>query len=202
MANDVENLFYQQTGNPRIPIAYTFDSGVPVARGLGSSAVLRIGILKILNTFHGNPLDDAAILSLAVQLEGSPDNASATLLGGLTVSGFVDGRLRYLRCPVDDRLTFVALIPSAKVSTDQARSIFPHDIRRDEAIGNTSRLALIVAAFAQGKYELLQDLFTDIFHQPHREKTLSRVARPVGGYRCRARSGRAGSLLKRIGFPP
>ncbi|MFH1738127.1 MAG: homoserine kinase [bacterium] len=170
MTDVIEDLFYQTTGLERIPISYTLENHVPVARGLGSSAVIRVGLLKVLNSLNKNPLDTEEMLSLAVRLEGSPDNASATMLGGLTVSGFVGGRLRYLRCPITKDLRFVAMVPTAEVTTDQARSIFPKDIGRDDAIGNASRLALIIAALTQGQYELLQDLFDDVFHQPQRER--------------------------------
>ncbi|HPA46521.1 MAG TPA: homoserine kinase [bacterium] len=195
----VEDLFYRECESEPVPLAYDLDNGVPPARGLGSSAVVRAGVLKALNTLHGEPLDTTRLLELIARLEGSPDNASATMLGGLTVSGFVNGRLRYVRFPVSNALRFVALVPTGEVTTDQARSIFPKDISRDAAIGNAGRLALIVTAFAKERYELLQDLFDDVFHQPHREKHYPELRSLTAVTRAAREAGALGAYLSGSG---
>jgi homoserine kinase len=195
----VEDVFYRECSLEPVPLAYDLDNGVPVARGLGSSAVIRAGVLKALNTLHGEPLDTTRLLELIAHLEGSPDNASATMLGGLTVSGFVNGRLRYVRFPVSSVLRFVALVPTGEVTTDEARSIFPKDISRDDAIGNAGRLALIVTAFAKERYELLQDLFDDVFHQPHREKHYPELRALTAVTRAAREAGALGAYLSGSG---
>ncbi|MGH3897127.1 MAG: homoserine kinase, partial [Pseudonocardiaceae bacterium] len=59
------------------------------SRGLGSSAAAIVtGVLaaRALVIDGQKLLDDAAVLNLAAQLEGHPDNVAACLLGGLTIS--------------------------------------------------------------------------------------------------------------------
>ena len=62
---------------------------IPHARGLGSSAaaiVAGVVAARALALGGEETLDDAAVLGLAAELEGHPDNAAACLLGGLTVA--------------------------------------------------------------------------------------------------------------------
>ncbi len=170
MAQACAEVFYKTTGLEEVPVSISLDSRVPVARGLGSSAIIFVGLLCALNELHNRPLCAEELLTLAVRLEGSPDNASAAMLGGFTVSSMIDGKLRYLRFPVSEKLRFIGLVPTAEVTTDSARAIFPETIQRSEAILNAARSALIVAAFARQDYESLKGLFRDVFHQPYRER--------------------------------
>src|SRR5919201_1165775 len=62
---------------------------IPHSRGLGSSAaaiVAGVVAARALALGGEQVLDDAAVLDLAADLEGHPDNVAACLLGGLTVA--------------------------------------------------------------------------------------------------------------------
>src|SRR4051794_16445954 len=62
---------------------------IPQGRGLGSSAAAVIaGLVAARALVVGGPdrLDDAALLRLATDLEGHPDNVAACLVGGLALA--------------------------------------------------------------------------------------------------------------------
>ena len=69
---------------------------IPHGRGLGSSAAAIVAGLvagRALVAGGADRLDDDALLALATELEGHPDNVAACLLGGLTLA-WTDGRRR------------------------------------------------------------------------------------------------------------
>ncbi|MFM8309246.1 MAG: homoserine kinase, partial [Microcystis aeruginosa] len=65
---------YQKIGQNPPPIAIEIGLGVPLARGLGSSATAIVGGLLAANQCAGNPLSMGEIEALAIALEGHPDN--------------------------------------------------------------------------------------------------------------------------------
>ena len=70
-------------------IALRCVNAIPHGRGLGSSAAAVVsGVLAARALVTGGPdlLPDEAVLALAVELEGHPDNVAACLAGGLTVA--------------------------------------------------------------------------------------------------------------------
>ena len=97
---------------------------VPHARGLGaSSAAIVAGVCLARGLVAGGSLlmDDDAVLALAADLEGHPDNVAPALLGGFTVA-FHDGeRFRATAVAVDPRVQVVVFVPPAGVETELAR---------------------------------------------------------------------------------
>ena len=64
-------------------------NAIPHGRGLGSSAAAicaGVAAARALVEDGHMRLDDAALLALAAEIEGHPDNVAACLLGGLTVA--------------------------------------------------------------------------------------------------------------------
>ena len=61
------------------------DVAVPLSSGLGSSASAIVAGLLGANELLGRPVGAAAILALATEVEGHPDNVAAALDGGLVV---------------------------------------------------------------------------------------------------------------------
>lgn len=168
--------FFQTCGVPPFGARVTLSGNVPVARGLGASATVRVGLLAGLNALAGRPATREDLLAMATALEGHPDNASPALYGGFTVSGRVaDGdriRVRCLSFPVQPRLKIVILIPRFGISTEDARRLLPRTYSKSDAAHALNRSALITAALAGGRYEDLRGLFDDRMHQPYRERLL------------------------------
>ncbi|OLB74479.1 MAG: homoserine kinase [Actinobacteria bacterium 13_2_20CM_2_71_6] len=70
-------------------LALTCHNSIPQARGLGSSsAAIVAGILAARALVEGGTekLDDPAVLRLASEIEGHPDNVAPCLLGGFTIA--------------------------------------------------------------------------------------------------------------------
>jgi homoserine kinase len=158
----------------RFPFSVTIAGDIPLSRGLGSSVTVRLGVLLGLAEMVRDefPLSREQILNLLIELEGHPDNAVASFLGGLAVcahaSADPDAGFTYARVPVQAELAFVALIPELKLSTETARGLLPQQLPFAQAVENAQRTARIVAAFCTNDYAGLRGLFIDHFHQPFR----------------------------------
>ena len=167
---------------------FEFRGRIPLARGLGSSAAYRLGVLAAVNRLTGSPLSDSRLLELGARLENHTDNAAPCMVGGLTVSGFDRSRVRVVKCEVSDRFKFIALIPDRAVSTDEARSLLPAQVPREDAVFNLQRALWLWEGLAHDRPELLCRAFEDRLHQPSREKLVPflpaviRAAEEAGAY--------------------
>jgi homoserine kinase len=80
------------------------------------------------------PLSRDHLLSLAVEMEGHPDNVAPALLGGFQVSALTDDGLVHLRLPTPAGLRAVVCIPDAAVSTEAARRVLPESYSRSPSL--------------------------------------------------------------------
>jgi homoserine kinase len=147
------------------------DAAVPRGRGLGSSAVVRVGLLAGLNRLCAGPLDALAIAAAATRLEGHPDNAAAAVFGGLCVSRTADDHgclLDVQRILVDEALALVTLLPAVEVGTETSRRALPDQVPFAAAARSLNSLAFLVAAFAARDYRRLRDAVDDRLHEPVR----------------------------------
>lgn len=159
-----ESFFLGSGLNP-FPFSWKIKGSVPQSRGLGSSVTVRLGILMGLNALCGNALSRHGLFRLCAELEGHPDNAAPAVLGGFSVARAHHDPLRY---EVSPKLAFVLLIPNFEVATPDARRVMPKSISVGDAAANAADAAVIAAAFATRKYELLRGAFGDRLHQPYR----------------------------------
>ncbi|MEY2485526.1 MAG: homoserine kinase [Verrucomicrobiota bacterium] len=190
--DEAARLFFKETA--RRPFRFSFSSvgSIPRARGLGSSATARVGVLHALNRLAGDPLDRSGIFRLSAQLEGHPDNAAPATFGGFTVTS----NDVVQKFAVSSRLRFVLLIPDFEVKTSSARKVLPGQIRLQSAIKNCANACAITAAFASGKYRDLSGTFADQFHQPFRKKLLPFLPRVIA---AAEKAGALGAFLSGSG---
>ena len=151
---------------PGLHLSCTTD--IPLARGLGSSSSAIVGGLVAANQLTGNTLDKEALLAMAVDLEGHPDNVTPALMGSLTLSYTTNAQQRYLRLPFPEELTLIVAIPAFELPTAQARSVLPAEVSRADAVFNCSRTALFLYALQTRRYDLLATAMDDRLHQPYR----------------------------------
>lgn len=151
---------------------------IPHGRGLGSSAGAIVGGLVLARALvlSGNDrMNDEALLTLATKLEGHPDNVSAALLGGATVSWqeMLHGQkiARAVKISVDPRISAVALIPAQSVSTSKARKLLPEMVPHSEAVLNSTHAALLVHALSS-RPDLLFTATEDFLHQKYRKEVM------------------------------
>src|SRR6201992_3640651 len=74
-------------------------------------------------------------------------------------------------------------IPDSSLATKEARALLPDSYSRADAVFNVQRSSLLVAAFAQGRLELLRTAMQDRMHQPYRVKACGLLEKllPLGG---------------------
>jgi homoserine kinase len=162
-------LACRRFGTPSLGIRAHAACEIPVAAGLGSSAAATIGGLKLYEVARGQALDHGDILGLATELEGHPDNASAALLGGITLSCQQDdGRVvaRSWEWPPEVRLVFVT--PDVPLHTKTARGVLPETVPLRDAVANLQRALLFVRALETRRYGDLREALKDRWHQPAR----------------------------------
>ena len=185
-------LFFKQPRVRRFAFCCSVRENVPRARGLGSSATVRVGLLTGLNRLAGDPLDRSQLFELAVRLEGHPDNVAPASFGGFTVArGNAVQRFAVL-----PRLKFVLLIPDYEVKTSQARKILPKQIARLNAVESCGNACGITAAFVSRNYELLRGSFGDGLHQPFRARLVPYLAKVIA---AAERAGAVGAFLSGSG---
>ena len=154
--------------NPSVKITI-LDTGVPVSRGLGSSATLICSGAYAANKLFGSPLSKNEIFEICTEIEGHPDNVAPALFGSFCVSVTdMRGNPYTVRTHVSKRIHFTALIPDFEVQTHHAREVLPEMVKREDAVYNMSRVALLASAFKSGDSELLAIVTKDRLHQQYR----------------------------------
>jgi homoserine kinase len=168
--NAARALFAAAELQPPSGYSATYDGSIPIARGLGASAVARVGGLLAANALVGNPFDREHLLLLASELEGHADNAAPALFGGLQVVVRDGQRLTRVGVPLPGTLKAVLLVPKLRMPTQKSRRLLPGSLSRADAVRNASRVALLVAALSQNRLDLLDEATKDRLHQPARAK--------------------------------
>ncbi|MCW2495207.1 homoserine kinase [Jatrophihabitans sp.] len=172
-------------GQPR-GIDLTCANRIPHGRGLGSSAsAITAGILLARGLVLGGEqaLPTAAVLALATELEGHPDNVAACILGGLTVAWTSDGTGRAVRVEGVTGVLPVVAIPPFEASTKTARGLLPESVPHADAAFNAGRAALLIAALT-GAPEALLAATEDRLHQPYRVPAMAESAALVAALRA------------------
>ena len=163
---------YEEAG-AAAPAGLTIDCDVrvPLASGLGSSSSAVVAGLLGANELLGRPVRRDAILELAADIEGHPDNVAAALLGGLTIVVRQRGRLLTKKILVPE--VHVALaVPDLPFSTRTARAGLPTEVSMTDAVFNLGRTPLVVEALRTGDFELLGQVMDDRLHQANRLKLI------------------------------
>ncbi|MFD4752022.1 homoserine kinase [Streptomyces sp. NPDC058426] len=143
---------------------------IPHGRGLGSSsAAICAGIVaaRAVTTGGENRLDTQALLELATEIEGHPDNVAACLLGGFTLSWMEGGLARAVRMTPADSVVPVVFVPGRPVLTETARGLLPRTVPHTDAAANAGRAALLVEALTR-RPGLLLAATEDRLHQEYR----------------------------------
>lgn len=149
-------------------LAANYTVAIPLGRGLGASAVARVAGALAANEFEGSPLDAEAVMAVASDLEGHGDNACPAMFGGMQVCVEGNGRYHRVACRYPAEAQIAVLIPDHSMATKEARKVLPESYSRADAVHNTGRAALFVAAMAAGRMDLLAEATDDRFHQHQR----------------------------------
>jgi homoserine kinase len=171
---------------------------IPHGRGLGSSAAAIVaGILAARalaepgpGAADAHPWPDGALLGLATELEGHPDNVAACLAGGLTIAWTEDGQPHMVRLEPRSSIRPVVCVAPAPVRTEVARRLLPDLVPHRDAAANAGRSALLVAVLTQRSAEppeetagALLAATQDWLHQDYRAAAMPETCALVGRLR-------------------
>lgn len=161
-------FLFEQAGAQGPPLRVLCRNRIPLARGLGSSAAARLAGLAAANAWLGFPFEGTQLLRWAIRLEGHPDNVVPAWVGGVTVATLEDEEPVFLRLEPPEGLKAVVAVPDFPLPTEEARRALPSCYERSAAVFNVGRAALLVAALATGRVEMLRRAMQDRFHEPYR----------------------------------
>ncbi len=132
---------------------------IPHGRGLGSSAAAIVGgivLARSMVTDGRDRMTDSDVLQLALRQESHPDNLSAALYGGFTVSWVEDGGFAdAVPMAVHADVHPVVLVPPTELKTSAARAMLPDGVPFADAATNIGRSALLVHALTADPARLM-----------------------------------------------
>lgn len=149
---------------------------IPQSRGLGSSSAAIVAALlaaRALVLGGEDLLDDQAVLALATELEGHPDNVAACLRGGFTLAWTAADGPHALRLAPHRSLAPVAFVPTTRASTRKVRELLPATVPHADAAANSARAALLSYAVTTDP-ALLLAATEDRLHQHYRAPAMPR----------------------------
>lgn len=177
VATDATNLVYQafvkvyeQLRQEPPSVQIDIRLGVPLSRGLGSSATAIVGGLVGANALAGSPLTVEALMQLAIAIEGHPDNVVPALVGGCCLSATgIDRGWELCEIAWHPSVIPIVAIPAFELSTKLARQVLPTTYSRADAVFNVAHLGLLLRGLETGNREWLKAAMQDRIHQPYRQ---------------------------------
>jgi len=175
-------------GRPVQPLSLRLQNEIPLGMGCGSSAAALLAGVLLANHFGELGWTGYQAMEEACRREGHPDNVAACWLGGMTVSAATHANPAtiatacFANAGERSGWKLLLVIPGSSLSTEKARALLPETYSRADAVTNVQNTALLVAAFAQGRADLLRSAMQDRIHQPYRAAVcpLLRLLLPLG----------------------
>jgi len=185
-------------GQPIMPLSLRIANDIPIGKGCGSSAAARLAGIALAVHFGRLRWTDAHIVGEASRREHHPDNVSACWMGGLTVArmsgssesgstesgstesgstesgsgepGLTEDAAEAQVVCVHPKRTWPLLlaVPQQSLATEEARRVLPAQYSRADAVANVQNSMLLLAAFTEGRPDLLAVSLEDRLHQPYR----------------------------------
>lgn len=171
------------------PCRIEMTSELPFARGIGSSAAAIVAGIELANVVCDLNLSNQDKLNLSSNWEGHPDNATASVLGGLTISSMQeDGHVDTIHVN-DLDVSFVLFIPNTELKTSEARKVLPDQFDRGYAVRGSANANMLAASLVLRDCQLIgKYMEADLFHEPFRAKLIPhfheirKIAKKNGAY--------------------
>ncbi|HEY1659650.1 MAG TPA: homoserine kinase [Candidatus Sulfotelmatobacter sp.] len=159
----------EQEGIGIIPLAFRVKNEIPIGKGCGSSAAARVAAVALANYFGRMRWSDSRIIGETSHRERHPDNAAACWMGGLTIARMSSENEAQVACiRPKGKWPLLLAIPEESLPTEKARGVLPENYSRADAVLNIQNSLFLLAAFTQGRTELLAPSLEDRIHQPYR----------------------------------
>ncbi|MGE5207671.1 MAG: homoserine kinase [Chlamydiota bacterium] len=163
----------EAAGKMAAPLHLEVNNEIPIGKGCGSSAAARLAGIALAVCMAGLEWTDEQVIAEASRREGHPDNAAACWLGGLAIARNAtgaDGTLTVQAVKIASSCPWPLLlaIPEEPLSTEEARRVLPAQYSRADAVFNLQNALFLLAAFTQGRADLLRSALQDRIHEPYR----------------------------------
>lgn len=175
-------------GKESTPLELLVRSEIPLGKGMGSSATAiaaGIEIAKEAFSLEMTPMDKVRFGSEA---EGHADNVAAALLGGVTISYFVEEEMALVHLP-EPQVGAVVLVPPKALRTEESRGLLPATLTHADATAVSAAGNVLAAAIARNDWETAGRMMEkDLFHEPYRKslfphfEEIRQVSHTLGAY--------------------
>ncbi len=162
-------IAHRRAGGAAIPLWSR--SRLPMGRGLGYSGAARAAgaMLAFVEADGPHAAHDDAIrtraFEVAAELEGHPDNAAASIFGGLVIASPTP---QVTKVPIGCDAAVVVWIPETTTSTDHSRTQLARTVERVDAVANIAAVANLIVGCMTGDQTALRVGCNDRLHQPTR----------------------------------
>ncbi|MAE45652.1 MAG: homoserine kinase [Planctomycetes bacterium] len=161
----------EQFGVPLAPFSFAVTSEIPLGRGLGSSGAAVAAGLVLAAEVAGRPQGTSLrrdLVSLGAEIEGHPDNSTASLYGGCTLALATESGWNVLQPPVAESIGIALAWGSTPLATSEARLALPETVNFPEAADQPRRLAFLLEGLRSGDGDLLTLGGVDHLHEAFR----------------------------------
>jgi homoserine kinase len=155
------------------PLRMSIKSEIPLARGLGSSAAAIVAGVELANEFCCLELSKREKLIIAAGFEGHPDNAGASLFGGVVVGSQIGDEVDLT---VLDQIQFdpILVVPREELLTEISRDVLPANMEFQHSVRASAVANQLLAALLTHNWTLAGRMMAaDLFHQPYRKELVS-----------------------------
>lgn len=159
------------------PCRLTVCSDIPLTRGLGSSASAIVAGIELANIAGNLHLSTEEKIRHASLLEGHPDNAGASVSGGLVVGWHSEEETHLISYPLEG-IKVIAVIPDYELRTDDSRNVLPKSLGYQDAVLASASANVLLTALLTRNWELAGAMMKkDRFHQPYRRTLVPHLAK-------------------------
>ncbi len=159
----------QAEGKAVQPLAILIENQIPIGKGCGSSAAARLAGIALAVYFGRLRWSDSRIVGEAARREHHPDNAAACWMGGLAIARMSgESEAQIVQVSPKGKWPLLLAVPPESLATEEARRVLPEQYSRADTVTNIQNSMLLLAAFVQGRQDLLASALTDRIHQPYR----------------------------------
>ena len=170
------------------PAKLTVETDIPLGRGLGSSASAIAGGIEICARLLGINMPMKEKVAIGTEMEGHPDNISASLMGGLTISYAAGEDLEVVHVP-EVAVGVVLMVPPTEFSTSESRGLLPEKLDYGTAVRSSAAANVLSAALVRGDWHAAGRMMEkDAFHEPFRQsrfpdfEKIRQACRTAGAY--------------------
>ncbi len=159
----------QKMGKNLPPAKLVVDTEIPLGRGLGSSAAAIAGGIEICSRLLGIDIPVKQKVKIGTELEGHPDNISAAIMGGLTIS-YAEGKDLEVVHASDVSIGVVMMVPAVEFLTSESRGLLPEELPYTNAVQSSAAANVLSAALLRGDWHTAGRMMEkDAFHEPFRQ---------------------------------